>query len=102
VNGRFESPKITNFRKNEHWRSRTKEDSITRATLPSDPVTQALLAQNGKTHDAPDDAPDEISAPRIRDAVAMKVAPRSALVLWALPETWTDPRIISFGCLCNR
>ena len=35
----------------------------------------------------PDDAPDEISAPQIRNAVAMKVAPRSVLVLQALPET---------------
>jgi glycogen operon protein len=37
--------------------------------------------------DTPDDAPDEISAPQIRNAVAMKVAPRSILVLQALPET---------------
>ena len=35
---------------------------------------------------SPDDAPDELSAPQVRDAMAMRVAPQSVLALRASPR----------------
>ena len=53
-------------------------------TLPGEP-TRVWQVCIDTARPTPDDAPDPTSAPQIRDAVAMQVAPHSLLVLRALP-----------------
>lgn len=53
-------------------------------TLPGEPMRVWQVCID-TARAAPDDAPDEGSAPQIRDAVAMRVAPHSVLALRALP-----------------
>ena len=75
-----------------------KSDAATLALLFNADPTPCIFTLPGErmriwrvcidtARDAPDGAPDEISAPQVRNAVAMKVAPRSVLVLLALAET---------------